>query len=178
MNAPGTLSPSTTGAHAAIAHYFDDLEGEFDATRRLLARFPDAHADWRPHEKSTPLAHLAAHVAQLPSFASVILTTDELDFATHPYSATTARTATALLALHDRTTAEAREALTAMTPERLDAQWTLRAGNQIFLRDRRGKLLRQNLVGHVAHHRGQLSVYYRLLGVPVPGMYGPSADDK
>ncbi len=160
-----------------LDEYFDDLDGEFAATRRLLERFPAAHADWKPHEKSMTLARLAAHVAELPSFAETVLTTDELDFAKGAYSPHVARTAADLVALHDRTAASARATLASMPVEKLDETWTLRMGDKVFLRGRRGTLLRQNLVGHIAHHRGQLTVYYRLLGVPLPGIYGPTADE-
>ncbi|HEU4563690.1 MAG TPA: DinB family protein [Gemmatimonadaceae bacterium] len=163
---------------SVIDRYFDDLDTELAATRRLLERFPAAHADWTPHEKSMPLARLAAHVAELPGFAEAILTTDEFDFATTPYQAHVARTAEELVALHDRASASARATLASMPEERLEEQWTLRAGDQVLLRGRRGKLLRQNLVSHIAHHRGQLTVYYRMLGVPLPGIYGPSADER
>ena len=160
-----------------LSTYFTDLDAEFASTRRLLERFPEAHADWKPHDKSMSLLRLAVHVAELPNFAERILTTDELDFATHPFTPNPARSVAELLAVHDRTTASARAALERTPLETLEGDWTLRAGPQVYLKDRRGKLLRQHLVSHVAHHRGQLSVYYRMVGVPVPGLYGPSADE-
>jgi uncharacterized damage-inducible protein DinB len=159
-----------------LTEYFDDLNAELGATRRLLERFPDAHADFKPHEKSMPLAALAAHVAQLPSFAERMLATDEIDMAATPHEPSRARTAAELVALHDRSAASVRAALEGVAPARLNETWTLRAGDAIILRDRRGRLLRQTLVSHVAHHRGQLTVYYRLLGVPLPWTYGPTAD--
>lgn len=158
--------------------YFDDLESEFAATRRVLERFPEAHADWKPHEKSMSLIQLAAHVATLPNFAEQVLTKDELDFAKSPFTPPAARTAAELVALHDEKAASARAVLESTPLEALDGEWTLRAGDYVILRDRRGKLLRQHLVSHIAHHRGQLTVYYRLLGVPLPGIYGPSADEQ
>ena len=169
MTAP---TPSVLDLH------FDDLEQELAATRRLLERFPAEHADFKPHEKSMSLAVLASHGATLPTFAQVMLATDEHDFAATPYNPEVGRTAEALVAMHDRAAASVREALAGATPERMGERWRLRAGDQVFIDDRRGKVLRQNLVSHIAHHRGQLTVYYRLLGVPVPGMYGPSADEQ
>ncbi|HEU5173301.1 MAG TPA: DinB family protein [Gemmatimonadaceae bacterium] len=162
---------------SVLDRYFDDLDVEFATTRRLLERFPEGHADWKPHEKSMSLGRLATHVAELPGFAETMLTSDELDFATRPPAATTVRSAAELLTIHDRTAAAARAALVAMSAEKLDELWTLRAGDQVLLKDRRGKVLRQHLVSHIAHHRGQLSVYYRLVGVALPWMYGPTADE-
>lgn len=162
---------------SVLDRFFDDLDVEFATTRRLLERFPEGHAEWKPHEKSMSLGRLATHVAELPSFAKTMLTTDELDFAVNPPAGTTVGSAAELLAIHDRTSAGARAALAAMPAAKLDEMWTLRAGDQVLLKDRRGKVLRQHLVSHIAHHRGQLSVYYRLLGVALPWMYGPTADE-
>lgn len=162
---------------SVLDRYFDDLDAEFATTHRLLERFPEGHAEWKPHDKSMSLGRLATHVAELPGFAETMLTTDELDFATRPPAATIVRSAPELVAIHDRTSARARAALVAMPAAKLDEMWTLRAGDQVLLKDRRGKILRQHLVSHIAHHRGQLSVYYRLLGVALPWMYGPTADE-
>jgi uncharacterized damage-inducible protein DinB len=168
-------APNASGS--VLDTHFDDLEAEFAATRRLLARFPAEHADWRPHEKSTGLAALASHVATLPRFASFMMAGDSHDMAMSPRPQV-ARTAEELLALFDESSAQARAALAGASPEQMGTQWQLKAGDQVFLSDRRGKLMRQHLVSHAAHHRGQLTVYYRLLGVPVPGLYGPSADER
>jgi uncharacterized damage-inducible protein DinB len=162
---------------SVLDRYFDDLDVEFATTRRLLERFPEGQATWKPHEKSMSLGRLATHVAELPGFAETMLRGDELDFAVNPPAGTVVTTAAELVAIHDRTTASARAALVAMPAAKLDETWTLRAGDQVLLKDRRGKVLRQHLVSHIAHHRGQLSVYYRLLGVALPWMYGPTADE-
>lgn len=158
--------------------HFDDLDAELAATRRLLERFPAEHADFKPHEKSMSLAALASHVATLPNFAMTMLAADEHDMAATPYKPEVGRTAEALVAMHDRSAASARAAVAGAAPERMGERWKLRMGDQVFIDDRRGKVLRQHLVSHIAHHRGQLTVYYRLLGVPVPGLYGPSADEQ
>jgi len=169
-------APTTSPASVLDAH-FDDLDAEFAATRRLLERFPAEHADWKPHEKSMSLATLASHVATLPRFAHYMMAGDSHDMAAGADRPKVVRTAPELLALFDQTSAMAREALAGTTHEQMGTRWQLRMGDQVFLDDRRGKLLRQHLVSHAAHHRGQLTVYYRMLGVPVPGLYGPSADD-
>jgi uncharacterized damage-inducible protein DinB len=171
MTAPNTASASVLDTH------FDDLEAEFASTRRLLERFPAEHADWKPHEKSMTLGALASHVATLPVFAMYMMAGDSHDMLTSPRPGV-GRTAEELLALFDRSAGEARQALAGASPEHMGTQWQLKAGDQVFLSDRRGKLMRQHLVSHAAHHRGQLTVYYRMLGVPVPGLYGPSADER
>ena len=155
---------------------FDDLPGEFATTRRLLERFPAAHAHWRPHPRSTELARLATHLAWLPAFAEVVLGADveAASVAAVPEPATTSG---ALLALHDAQVEAALHALTETDAAQLDEPWTLRHGAHVLRTGRRGRVLRELLVSHAAHHRGQLTVYYRLLGVPVPNVYGPSADE-
>lgn len=164
-------------ADTVLDRHFDDLDAEFAATRRLLERFPAEHADFKPHEKSMSLAVLASHVATLPQFAALMLNSDEHDMAKSLSKPEVGRTAEQLVAMFERSSAAARAAVEGASHERLGDQWKLRMGEMVFIDDRRGKVLRQHLVSHAAHHRGQLTVYYRLLGVPVPGLYGPSADD-
>jgi uncharacterized damage-inducible protein DinB len=156
---------------------FDDLPGELATTRRLLERFPAEHAEWRPHPRSTNLAALATHLAWLPTFARVVLGDSDVDAASVPVISDPATTTDALLALHDARAAEALRALADTDAARLDQTWTLRHGAHVLRTGRRGRVLRELLVSHAAHHRGQLTVYYRMLGVPVPGVYGPSADE-
>lgn len=156
---------------------FDDLPGEFATTRRLLARFPAEHAHWRPHPRSTSLAGLATHLAWLPAFAELILGAPEVDAADVPVVPDAATAPDALLALHDTQVTAALCALATSDVALLDEPWTLRHGEHVLRTGRRGRVLRELLVSHAAHHRGQLTVYYRLLGVPVPSVYGPSADE-
>ena len=156
--------------------HFDDLDAEFASTRRLLERFPAEHADWKPHEKSMSLGALASHIATLPRFAVFMMAGDSHDMTTSPRPKV-GRTAEELVALFDESSAAARQALAGASPDQMGTQWQLTAGPHVILGDRRGKLMRQHLVSHAAHHRGQLTVYYRMLGVAVPGLYGPSADE-
>lgn len=173
---PNIMTAPHTSASVLDTH-FDDLETEFANTRRLLERFPAEHAGWKPHEKSMSLGALASHVATLPIFASFMMAGDSHDMLTSP-KPRVGRTAAELVALFDESSAQARAALAGASPEHMGSMWQLKMGEQVFLSDRRGKLMRQHLVSHAAHHRGQLTVYYRMLGVPVPGLYGPSADDQ
>ena len=167
-------APNTT---PVLDAHFDDLDAEFANTRRMLERFPAEHADWRPHEKSTTLGALASHLATLPRFAMFMMAGDSHDMTTSPRPRV-GRTAEELVALFDESSAQARAALAGASHEQMGTNWQLKAGPHVVLDDRRGKLLRQHLVSHATHHRGQLTVYYRMLGVPVPGCYGPSADER
>jgi uncharacterized damage-inducible protein DinB len=155
---------------------YSDFEAEHAATRRLLERFPDARHDWRPHEHSRTLAELATHVADIPNRAVSILTTGEMDQSTRkPIVPLT--TAAELLAAHDAAVAAQKAALARADLAALSGEWLVRRGDQVILRGPKYRLLRTVMMSHLVHHRAQLGVYYRLLGVPVPGMYGPSADD-
>ena len=168
---------TTSATHVPVSALFADVEDEFASTRRVLANFPDEHADWKPHAKSMSLIELAAHVASLPELGRVIAERPEWNFADTPYVPPTARTREELLALFDEKVEGARRAITALDAELLDTPWRFRNGDIEYFSGQRGPLLRRFLVSHTAHHRGQLTVYYRMLDVPVPGIYGPSADE-
>jgi len=173
-----TKTDATTTTQVPLDMLFADLDNEFASTRRLLERFPDEHADWRPHERSKTLAALAAHIANLPGLGQRVAETPEFDFAATPFVPPTARTRAELLALFDERAAGARKAIADLDAQAMSERWRLRAGDQVFANERRGVVLRSLLISHTAHHRGQLTVYYRILGVPVPGLYGPSADEQ
>jgi len=155
---------------------YSDFEAEHAATRRLLERFPDAKHDWRPHEHSRTLAELATHVADIPNRGVVILTTGEMDVGARKPVVPRA-TAAELLAAHDAAVAAQRAALASVDLAALSREWTIKRGDQVVTSGPRYRLLRTVMMSHLIHHRAQLGVYYRLLGVPVPGVYGPSADD-
>lgn len=168
-----TLVPS---AESTVALLYPELDRELENTRRLLERFPDAHARWQPHQKSKSLEALATHIAALPLHGARLIETDELDVATRP--AQPARsTAGDLLVLFDQAVVALKAALPKATLELLDRPWTLRAGPRVLISAPRRVLLRDMLINHIVHHRAQLGVYYRLLDVPVPATYGPSADE-
>jgi uncharacterized damage-inducible protein DinB len=173
--APLTYEP--TSMTATAAELFPDLDSEFAATRRTLERVPFDRSDWKPHEKSYTLGRLATHLAELPSFAEAIATRNELDLAATPYATPAVGSNDELLALFDRTSTSFRRVLMSLDAERLAGHWRLRMGDQVLIDAPRSLLLRQNGISHPAHHRAQLGVYLRLLGIPVPGVYGPSADE-
>jgi uncharacterized damage-inducible protein DinB len=160
-----------------IAMMFGDFGAEHAGTRRMLERFPDAYHDWRPHERSSTIAELATHIADLPNRGVVILTTDSIDFGVQRPLATVG-TAAELLAMHDANVDAQNRALAGADLAALSKEWTIRHGEQVDMRGPKYQLIRTTMMSHLIHHRAQLSVYYRLLGVSVPGMYGPSADDR
>ena len=171
-----THAAASTDAPPILDLLYSDFESEHAATRRLLERFPDSKHDWRPHEHSRTIAELATHVADIPTRAVSILTTSEMEAgARKPLAPLT--TAAALLAAHDANVAAQKAALANVDLAALSAEWRVRRGDQIVMRGPKYLLLRTVMMSHLVHHRAQLGVYYRLLGVAVPGMYGPSADD-
>lgn len=154
-----------------------DYDAEIENTRRILERIPEDKPAWKPHDKSMPIGRLAVHVARLPMFGSTILNTDELDMATAKFPPLVFEGRARLLAQLEQTSAETRRALESASDEHLLKKWKLRFGEQIFGDGPRIVLYRTMFFNHLIHHRGQLSVYLRLNEVPVPGIYGPSADE-
>jgi uncharacterized damage-inducible protein DinB len=163
----------------------DALLPEFDQemanTRKVLERCPEDKFGWRPHAKSWTMTELASHVAYLPDWARETLTKDSLDFApadgSQPFKRDAARSTQELLASFDKNVAAARAALSETSDEEYAKLWTLLAGGQTIFSLPRLTVLRSFVFNHVVHHRGQLSVYLRLNDVPVPALYGPSADE-
>ena len=156
---------------------YPDLEGELRTTRRMLERVPDGQDDYRPHEKSMTLGALATHIAQLPGFGIAMLTGDEFDPMNRPPTPKPANTAERLK-LFDQLSEKMRELMQQLTWEKTKVVWKIKSGDRVFMQAPRGVMLRSALITHMAHHRAQLGVYLRLLGVPIPGSYGPSADEQ
>ncbi|RYY96471.1 MAG: damage-inducible protein DinB [Chitinophagaceae bacterium] len=154
-----------------------ELKHEAASTRKMLERVPYDKWDWKPHEKSMSLGALATHVADLVNWTAFTLGTEEINWAEFKYNPPVASSTAELLSILDKNTQASVEALSAATDEQLMANWTMRAGDQVYFTLPRIAVLRTYAFNHLVHHRGQLSVYLRLLGVPVPGMYGPTADE-
>jgi len=158
------------------------LLAEFDVemanTRRTLERIPLDKLEWKPDPKSMTLGRLAAHVAEMPGWAALTLTTDELDFAAGGYTPAMATSQEQLLEIADKNAAAARAAIAATSDADFMKPWTLRQGDQIFFTMPKIAVIRGMVMNHTVHHRGQLTVYYRMNGVPVPALYGPSADEQ
>ncbi len=155
-----------------------ELQHEAATTRKLLERVPEEAFSWQPHEKSMTLGRLAGHIAELYTFAAPILNQDELDFATGNYEPFSPADAAELLEKFDKNVADAIEILKTQTDDRLLAAWRMRSGEQVFFERPRITVIRSFMLNHIVHHRGQLSVYLRLQNVPLPPMYGPTADES
>lgn len=160
--------------------FTDALLPEFDhemaTTRKLLERLPEARLGWKPHAKSMSLSRLATHLAELPQWGLHIVCEDEIDLK-GDYQPTEANSVAAILAAFDKAVAECRKAMAARSDAELMAPWTLKAEGKTMFTMPRVAVMRGMLFNHMVHHRGQLSVYLRLNDVPLPAMYGPSADE-
>ena len=160
--------------------FLAQLTDEGNRTRGALEQVPEGRDDWKPHDKSMPLGRLAMLVARMPSWVSLVINQPELDIAPVGGSnvdQTPLRTAQELVQALDEAVKSGRDALTKTTDEHLMTNWRLLAGGQVALDQPRYIVLRDTFA-HLAHHRGQLTVYLRLTGAKVPSIYGPSADDQ
>jgi uncharacterized damage-inducible protein DinB len=159
-----------------IEAFAQELEREAVTTRKMLERVPTDKYDWKPHEKSMELRKLAAHVAELPGWVALTLTTSELDFATSPYVSPPVETNRELLSYFEKSLNDGQAELSKATPADLELPWTLRNGETIYSTESKREVIRMSL-SQIIHHRAQLGVYLRLLNIPIPGSYGPSADE-
>jgi len=153
-----------------------ELKQESVNTRKMLERVPTDKIDWQTHEKSMKIERLATHIAELPVWFERIVNANEFNFAVlkrEPKESTEA-----IVKLFDERLANAIKALESASDENLNDSWTFRRGEQIIFQLPKKVAIRSMGFNHIYHHRGQLSVYLRLLDIPVPGMYGPSADEK
>ena len=153
-----------------------EMEQEAETTRKMLAIVPNDKYDWQPHPKSMTIKRLVTHIAELPAWVSMAFTTTELDFATTDYKAEEVNNTEELLAYFERTYAEAHDRLSKGTEAELLPTWTLRNGEHILQLITKGELVRVAF-SQTVHHRAQLGVFLRLLDIPIPGSYGPSADE-
>ncbi|HKG12798.1 MAG TPA: DinB family protein [Pyrinomonadaceae bacterium] len=154
-----------------------ELKHEAATTRRLLERVPEDKLGWKPHEKSMTLGRLAGHVAELPSLLGPVLRAEELDFASGEYKPFNATSVAEILERFDKNIADGIEGLKGLEDARAFERWRLRSGDHVIAEQPRAAIVRGLVLNHVLHHRGQLSVYLRLLDVPLPPIYGPTADE-
>ena len=160
---------------AAPAIPLKEFDSEMASTRKLLERVPGEKGEWKPHPKSFSLGHLAQLVAWMPGWIVQTLHEPHIDLAkSGGYSL---ESTPSLVAMFDKNVRDARAALEAVTGAALDEPWSLKHGDHVLMTMPRGEVVRQHLT-HLAHHRGQLTVYLRLLDVPVSSVYGPTADER
>ena len=154
-----------------------ELAYEAQVTRKMLTLVPADKFDWAPHQKSMKMKALATHIAELPSWITLGLTTEELDFATAPYEPAPIEATSDILALFEKSYQDGKGSLMQAKEEDLTGKWVLRNAEQIHATMSKYEIIR-HAYSQTTHHRAQLGVYLRLLNIPIPGSYGPSADDQ
>lgn len=154
-----------------------EFDHEMANTRRTLERVPADMAGYKPHEKSMPMGRLASHVAELTGFGLTVLTTPELDFSAGSYTPLPFESGEQLVKVLDAEAAKVRAALAATSDDTWQQNWKLMFEGKTIFEGTRFSSYRAMFLNHVVHHRAQLGVYLRLNGIPVPGIYGPSADE-
>ena len=161
--------------------FLPEFDQEMASTRKVLERVPDEKWSWKPHEKSGTAGWLAGHVGTIPEWLTMTLNTENLDYAPvdgPAYTPPKLENRAQVLAAFDKASSEARAALTKASDTDMMQGWTLLAGGKEIFTMPRAACIRSMILNHLIHHRAQLTVYLRLLNVPVPGLYGPSADES
>jgi len=160
----------------------DTLLPEFDRemgqTRKVLGRVPDGQFDWRPHPTSMTLGRLAEHLAEFPAWVTIAMTQRELEMSVKPASHVPPATGAEVLALFDANLTIGRRHLEHKTDAEFDAPWTLKMGGKEVFTMPKATVMRAFVLNHMVHHRGQMTVYLRMLGVKIPSIYGPSGDEQ
>ena len=159
-----------------IPFFEKQLNEEMTKTRRMLEIVPDDQYDWKPHAKSMSVRSLATHIAELPTWIPLAIDTDVLDFATGDYKPTVIDNTKELLKVFDTNKKTPFEALSRTTDEYLLNPWTMKNGDQVYFTITKEDVIRMS-ISQMIHHRAQLGVFLRLLNIPIPGPYGPSADE-
>lgn len=153
-----------------------EMAEEAVITRKMLACVPNDKYDWQPHPKSMTIRQLTGHIAELPEWVSMAIHTTELDFAANPYEPRPVTDTQSVLDFFEKTLAQATTDLSQTNEDVLTEQWTLRNGAHIIIVRNKMEVIRMTF-NQMTHHRAQLGVYLRLLNIPIPGSYGPSADE-
>jgi uncharacterized damage-inducible protein DinB len=170
-------SPSTATNNRIATSLINEMKNEIESTRKCLERLPAEKFSWKPHDKSMELGRLASHLAEMFGWTKPTMENAELDFATMDYKPFEPKTTAELLEFLEKHTAEALATLEDTPDEAFMKTWSLRNGEQVYFTLPKVAVMRSFVLNHIYHHRGQLTVYMRLLDVPVPGIYGPSADE-
>ncbi|HQX56104.1 MAG TPA: DinB family protein [Pyrinomonadaceae bacterium] len=172
------MSTSTSAGPGRLAKAFlGELENEAKVTRHVLERVPADKFGWKPHEKSMAMGRLAVHCAEMFGWTKETLKSDALDFATMDFTPFEPTSNEELLAFFDDHIAKAKLIISETSDETFLTDWTMRNGDQVYMTMPKVAVMRSFVMNHIIHHRGQLSVYLRLNDIPVPSMYGPSADE-
>ncbi|SDF19555.1 Uncharacterized damage-inducible protein DinB (forms a four-helix bundle) [Mucilaginibacter pineti] len=161
---------------STIPMLLKEMEQEAQTTRKMLSIVPNDKYDWQPHKKSMTVQKLATHIAELPNWVTMAIHTDGLDFGEHPYEPSTINNTADLLKFFEESYENGRSNLAQANEEDFDKKWVLRNGDQVLLESTKGEIIRV-AYSQTVHHRAQLGVFLRLLDIPIPGSYGPSADE-
>lgn len=153
-----------------------EFEKEVVTTRKMLSIVPNDRFDWKPHPKSMSIRQLTTHIAELPLWLGITLNTSELDFAANQYKPKEINDTKSLVDYFEENVKDGRENLARGKEETLGELWTLRNGEEVYSKEPKLDVMRMTL-NQITHHRAQLGVFLRLLDIPIPGSYGPSADD-
>ena len=159
-----------------IPAFQKEFESEVVVTRKMLSLVPNDKYDWKPHEKSMTIKGLVTHLADIFCWCSFMLNSSELDFTKMPYQNEEVNDTTHLMSFFERKVVEGRTALASAKEEQLTEPWSLRNGDLIYSTNPKADVIRMSF-SQIIHHRAQLGVFLRLLDIPIPGSYGPSADD-
>lgn len=160
-----------------IQMFLNEVEQEAQTTRKFLSIVPNDKFDWQPHPKSMTIRQLATHIAELPGWIPMTINTDELDFAQNAYKPEMLNSSDELLEQFEKNLTAAKESLINTNEDVLAQMWTLRNGADIYMTQTKAEVVRVS-ISQTIHHRAQLGVFLRLLNVPIPGSYGPSADEQ
>lgn len=171
------MSQSATARKSLSDAYINEIQEEAKTTRTALERVPEEKFDWKPHEKSMTFGRLAVHVAEMFSWIKTTMEESELDFAENEEKPFEPKTTAELVEYFDKCIDEATESLKGVSDETFMEDWTLRNGEQVYFTMPKIGVINSFCLNHIYHHRGQLSVYLRLNDIPVPPLYGPTADE-
>jgi uncharacterized damage-inducible protein DinB len=159
-----------------ISFFENQVRAEAEITRKFLKILPENKYQWQPHPKSMTVERLATHIAELPGWIPMAIQTDVLDFAFNDYKPTVSKNNKELQDTFEENQKKALEALSNTTDEFLQNSWTMKNGDQIYMKSTKEEVIRMAM-SQTIHHRAQLGVFLRLLDIPIPGSYGPSADE-
>ncbi len=171
------MSSTATSSGRLASAFLAELDNEAKVTRAVLERVPADKFDWKPHEKSMAFGRLASHIAEMFGWTASTLRSDVLDFATMDYKPFEPTSTEELVAYFDEHIAKAKAILAETSDETFMTNWTMRNGETVYFTMPKVAVMRTFVMNHIIHHRGQLSVYLRLNDIPVPSIYGPSADE-
>ncbi len=160
-----------------IKSFREELDQEAVTSRKMLSRIPADNLDWRPHRKNWTIRELAMHIAEIPGWIDSVLNTTQLDFATVNYQPPVVNTPNEIMVCYENTLNQAKNALNDEAEFKLNDLWTLRTADKIHMSASKKDMVR-HCINQQIHHRAQLGMYLRLLDVPIPGSYGPSADEQ